>query len=96
MVVPMSNIIFFHSRDAEEEVTQEEEFPKKLQEKLAVFKDIYPNNIVSVDGKRAFCGPTGSLSFEIQATPILKILGMSYQLLIARQRQAKQGVILDG
>ena len=56
----------------------------------------FPNHFLSVDGKRAYCGPTGSLSYEIQATPILKILGMSYQLLIARQRQAKQGVILDG
>ena len=27
---------------------------------------------MSVDGKRAFCGPTGSLSFEIQATPYVK------------------------
>ena len=39
---------------------------------MAVFRDIYPNNIVSVDGKRAFCGSTGSLSFEIQATPYVK------------------------
>ena len=37
-----------------------------------MFKDIYPNHIVSVDGKRAFCGPTGSLSYEIQATPYIK------------------------
>ena len=72
MGVSMSNIFFFHSRDAEEDVIQEDEFPKKLQEKLAVFKDIYPNHIVSVDGKRAFCGPTGSLKFEIQATPYVK------------------------
>ena len=28
---------------------------------------------MSVEGKRAYCGPTGSLSYEIQATPILKI-----------------------
>ena len=71
MSVFLSNIFFFHSRDAED-VIQEEDFPKKLQEKLAVFKDIYPNHIVSVDGKRAFCGPTGSLSYEIQATPYIK------------------------
>ena len=33
----------------------------------------FPNHFLSVDGKRAYCGPTGSLSYEIQATPILKI-----------------------
>ena len=37
-----------------------------------MFRDIYPNNIVSVDGKKAFCGSTGSLSFELQATPYVK------------------------
>ena len=52
-----------------------------------MFRDIFPNHILTVDGKRAHCGPTGSLSYEIQATPMLKILGMSCQLLIALQRQ---------
>ena len=41
MNIPMSKNIFFHSRDNEEKDTQDEEFPKRLQEKLAVFKDIF-------------------------------------------------------
>ena len=60
---------FFHFRDAGGE---DEEFPKKLQEKLAVFKDMYPDRIVSVGSKRAFMGSTGSLNFELQATPYVK------------------------
>ena len=53
----------------------------------------FPNHFLSVDGKRAYCGPTGSLSYEIQATPILKI---ELPVLIALQRQAKQRHQLDG
>ena len=53
----------------------------------------FPNHILSVDGKRAHCGPTGSLSYEIQATPILKI---ELPVLIALQRQAKQRFQMDG
>ena len=37
-----------------------------------MFRDIYPDHIFSVDGKRAYCGPTGSLSYEIQAAPYVK------------------------
>ena len=61
---------FFHFRDAEEDIIQEE-LPKKLQEKLGFFKDIY-SSIVTVDGKKAFSGSTGALSYEIQATPYVK------------------------
>ena len=56
----MSKILFLHFRAAGEN----EEFPKKLQEKLAVFKDMYPDRIVSVGSKRAFMGSMGSLNYR--------------------------------
>ena len=68
----MFNKFSFHSREQEEEITREEEPPKKLQEKLAVFKDIFPDNICAIGGKRAYSGNTGSLSYEIQVSPHLK------------------------
>ena len=95
MNIPMSKNIFFHSRDNEEKDTQDEEFPKRLQEKLAVFKDIYPNNIVSVDGKKAFCGSTGSLSFELQATPYVKDTWHELPV-IESSEEGKTGVQLVG
>ena len=60
-----------------------------------MFRDIFPNHILTVDGKRAHCGPTGSVSYVIQATPMLKILGMSCQLLIALQRHPTNVVPKD-
>ena len=68
----MFNKFSFYSREQEEEITREEEPPKKLQEKLAVFKDIFPDNICAIGGKRAYSGNTGSLSYEIQVSPHLK------------------------
>ena len=42
-----------------------------MQDKLGFFKQIYAN-IVSVDGKKAFSGSTGTTNYEIQATPYIK------------------------
>ena len=37
-----------------------------------MFKDIFPDNIFAIDGKRAYSGITGSLSYEIQVSPHVK------------------------
>ena len=64
----------FCFRDQEEDATQEEDFPKKMQEKLSVFKDIFPDNIVCVESKKAYSGKysTGSVSYELQVSPHVK------------------------
>ena len=37
-----------------------------------IFKDMYPDNIVSVGRKKAFTGKMESLRFELQATPFIE------------------------
>ena len=63
--------MFVHFREAEEDESQDEDLPKKLQEKLGFFSQIY-SSIVSLDRKRAYSGSTGKLNYELQATPYIK------------------------
>ena len=50
----------------------DEDFPKKLQEQLLIFKEMYPDKIVPVGRKRAFLSNMESLKFELQATPFIE------------------------
>ena len=43
-----------------------------MQEKLNIFKDLFPDYIISVGTKKAYQGATGSLKYELQAKPCLK------------------------
>ena len=54
--------MFVDFRDAEEDESQDEDLPKKLQEKLGFFSQIY-SSIVSVDRKKAYSGSTGKISY---------------------------------
>ena len=49
-----------------------EDFPKKLQEQLLIFKELYPDKIVPVGRKRAFLKNMETLKFELQATPFIE------------------------
>ena len=63
--------MFVHFRDLEEDESQDEDLPKKPQEKLGFFSQIY-SSIVSADRRKAYSGSTGKISYEIQATPYIK------------------------
>ena len=65
----ISKILFSFFRDDER---VDEDFPKKLQEQLLIFKEIYPDKIVPVGRKRAFLSNMESLKFELQATPFIE------------------------
>ena len=43
-----------------------------MAEKLLIFKDMYPDNIVSVGRKKAFIDKLEALRFELQATPFIE------------------------
>ena len=49
-----------------------EDFPKKFVEKLLIFKDMYPENIVAVGRKKAFMKKLEYIRFELQATPFIE------------------------
>ena len=60
----LKDFLFF--RD-EEDVG--EEFPKQFAEKLVIFKDVYPENIVAIGRKKPFMKKLEYIRFELQATP---------------------------
>merc|ERR1712215_436298 len=64
MSVCLKDFLFF--RD-EEDVG--EEFPKQFAEKLVIFKDVYPENIVAIGRKKPFMKRLEYIRFELQATP---------------------------
>ena len=65
MSVYLKDVLFF--RD-EEDVG--EEFPKEFAQKLLVFKDVYPDNIVAIGRKKPFMKKLEYIRFELQATPL--------------------------
>ena len=65
----ISKRLFFLSRNNE---GVDDDFPKKLQEQLSVFKELYPDKIVPVGRKRAFLCNMETLKFELQATPFIE------------------------
>ena len=50
----------------------DDEFPKKLQDQLVIFKEMYPGKIVPVCRRRAFHCDWETFKYELQATPFIE------------------------
>ena len=55
-----------------------------------MFKDMFPDKIVSVGSERAFIGSTGALNFELQATPVVKDTWHELPMVDSSSEEGKQ------